>query len=121
MYAPVTIDDIVIAYHLEFSLLVPSVYLGYRHIPTFGCGRAMHDDFVYFSHDFEKVENPLRCIPAAKGCDLTNVLKENMRIIYASVVVSSDSSAVRSAVRSAMRWSMYSLTDVSATPNFVLK
>ena len=55
MYAAVTIDDIVITDTLEFSLLVPSVYLGYRHIPTFWCGRAMHDDFVYFPHDFEKV------------------------------------------------------------------
>lgn len=77
MYAAITIDDIVITDTLEFSLLVPSVYLGYRHIPTFGCGRAMYYDFIYFPHDFEKVfKNPLRCIPAAKGCDLTNVLKE---------------------------------------------
>jgi hypothetical protein len=55
MYAAITIDNIVITDAFEFSLFVPSVYLCYGHIPTLWCGRAMHDDFVYFPHDFEKV------------------------------------------------------------------
>jgi hypothetical protein len=55
MYAAITIDDIVITDAFEFSLFVPSVYLGYGHIPPLGRCAAVNYDFVYFPHDFEKV------------------------------------------------------------------
>jgi hypothetical protein len=67
MYAAITIDDIVITDALEFSLLVPSVYLGYGHISTLGRCAAVNYDFIYFSHDFEKVEKSPSVHPCCKG------------------------------------------------------
>jgi hypothetical protein len=50
-YAAVEADYIVVADATEAAAAVPQVDVGGAYVASCGSGRAVHDDFIDFSHD----------------------------------------------------------------------